>query len=119
LWNHGGDMMKIGVAPVIDPDAPVSAQDPDGQVIIGAIVVAYAQTAREAQKDRNLLGTEIAYYDNRNVVATSFTRGGSTEEDTQKARLLTDLLRSNTVTESGAKQKVAIDGVDYLAAAVK
>src|ERR1044071_7218771 len=85
LWNHGGGMMKIGVAPVIDPDAPVSAQDPDGQVIIGAVVVAYAQTAREAQQDRNLLGTEIAYYDNRNVIATSFTRSASGEEDTAKA----------------------------------
>jgi hypothetical protein len=119
LWNHGGDMMKIGVAPVIDPDAPVSAQDPDGQVIIGAIVVAYAQTAREAQQDRNLLGTEIAYYDNRNVMATSFTTGAAGAEDTAKARALTELLRSGALAEGGAKQKVAIAGVDYLAAAVK
>src|SRR5689334_15889360 len=118
-WNSAEkSMMKIGVAPVIDPDAPISARDPEGVVIIGAIVVAYSQTARVAQKDRNLLGTEIAYYDNKNVVATSFTRGASGEEDTAKARQLTDLLRSNTVTESGAKHKVAIDGVDYLAAAV-
>jgi hypothetical protein len=125
LWNHGG-MMKIGVAPVIDPDAPVSAQDPEGQVIIGAIVVAYAQTAREAQQDRNLLGTEIAYYDNRNVMATSFTTGATGTEDTAKARVLTELLQSGKPTEGGGKQvgreaaqKVTIDGVDYLAAAVK
>jgi hypothetical protein len=119
LWNHGGDMMKIGVAPVIDPDAPVSAQDPDGQVIIGAIVVAYAQTAREAQQDRNLLGTEIAYYDNRNVMATSFTTGVAGAEDTARARALTDLLRSGVLAEGGAKQKITIAGVDYLAAAVR
>jgi hypothetical protein len=120
IWNYGDKgMMKVGVAPVIDPDAPVSGKDPDGVVIIGAIVVAYAQTAREAQQDRNLLGTEIAYYDNKNVVATSFTRGGGTEEDTAKARQLTELLRSGAVTESGAKQKTTIDGVDYVAAAVR
>ena len=119
VWNRGGDMLKIGVAPVIDPDAPVSAQDPDGQVIIGAVVVAYAQTAREAQQDRNLLGTEIAYYDNRNVMATSFTTGATGTEDTAKARALTDLLRSGVLTEGGAKQKITIAGVDYLAAAVK
>jgi hypothetical protein len=118
LWTHGGGMMKIGVAPVIDPDAPVSAQDPEGQVIIGAIVVAYAQTAREAQQDRNLLGTEIAYYDNRNVMATSFTTGAGAE-DTAKARALTDLLRSGALADGGAKQKIAIEGVDYLAATVK
>lgn len=117
IWNYKG-MMKIGVAPVIDPDAPVAAQDPDGQVIIGAIVIAYAQTAKEAQQDRRLLGTEIAYYDNRNVVATSFTTGATGEEDTQRARLLTELLRSGKLAENG-KQRVAIDGVDYLAAAVK
>jgi len=119
IWNNGEKgMMKIGVAPVIDPDAPISSKDPEGVVIIGAIVVAYAQTAKEAQKDRNLLGTEIAYYDNKNVVATSFTRAGS-EEDTAKARQLTELLKSGAITESGAKQKTSVDGVDYLAAAVK
>jgi hypothetical protein len=120
IWNYGEKgMMKVGVAPVVDPDAPMSGKDPDGVVIIGAIVVAYAQTAREAQQDRNLLGTEIAYYDNKNVVATSFTRGAGTEEDTAKARQLTELLRSGAITESGAKQKTTVDGVDYLAAAVK
>ncbi|HMG56826.1 MAG TPA: MXAN_5187 C-terminal domain-containing protein [Kofleriaceae bacterium] len=120
IWNYGGKgIMKVGVAPVIDPDAPVSAQDPDGQVIIGAIVVAYAQTAKEAQQDRNLLGTEIAYYDNRNVVATSFTTGAPGEEATTRARQLTELLRSGGLSEGGAKQRVSIGGVDYLAAAVK
>src|SRR6185503_13301778 len=119
IWNYGEKgMMKVGVAPVIDPDAPISAKDPEGVVIIGAIVVGYAQTAKEAQKDRNLLGTEIAYYDNKNVVATSFTREGSSEEDTAKARQLSDLVRSGVITES-AKQKTTIDGVDYVAAAVK
>jgi hypothetical protein len=126
LWSYGTKgMMKIGVAPVIDPDAPISSKDPEGVVIIGAIVVGYAQTAREAQKDRNLLGTEIAYYDNKTVIATSFTRGFGGEEDTAKARQLTELLRSggiNAVGEAGGKQnkqKISVDGVDYLAAAVK
>jgi len=118
IWTHG-EMMKIGVAPVIDPDAPTSAKDPEGAVIIGAIVVAYAQTAREAQQDRTLLGTEIAYYDRRNVMATSFTRGATGEEDTAKSRVLSALLASGSLVEGGAKQKIAIDGVDYLAAAVK
>ncbi|HEU4728056.1 MAG TPA: MXAN_5187 C-terminal domain-containing protein [Kofleriaceae bacterium] len=123
IWSNAQKgmtgMMKIGVAPVVDLDAPVPSNDPEGVVIIGAIVVAYAQTAREAQQDRNLLGTEIAYYDNKNVVATSFTRGGSGEEDTAKARALTELLKSGAVAETGAKQRITVDGVDYLAAAVK
>jgi hypothetical protein len=129
LWNSGQKampgMMKIGVAPVVDLDAPVPSNDPEGVVIIGAIVVAYAQTAREAQQDRNLLGTEIAYYDNKNVVATSFTRPGTGEEDTAKARQLTELLRSGAVTETDPRQRITkqqritLDGVDYVAATVK
>ncbi len=120
IWDYGEKgMMKIGVAPVIDPEAPVSAKDPDGVVIIGAIVVAYAQTAKNAQQDRALLGTEIAYYDGKKVVASSFTRTVGGDEDTAKARQLGQLLQSGTVNEAGSKQRVTIDGVDYLTAAIK
>lgn len=113
-----GRMMKIGVAPVIDPDAPVPANDPDGVVIIGAVVVAYAQTAQQAQHDKALLGTEIAYYDGQKVVATSFTKGATTEEDTGKQTALGDLLKTNKVTLSSGQQKVTLDGTNYYAAAV-
>lgn len=119
IWDYNDRMMKIGVAPVIDPDAPVPANDPDGVVIIGAIVVAYAQTAQEAQHDKSLLGTEIAYYDGNRVFATSFTKDGATEEDTAKGKSLSDILKSGKITQSsGQPQKVKIDGVDYYAAAV-
>jgi len=91
IFDYQDRLMKIGVAPVIDPDAPVPASDPDGVVIIGAIVVAYAQTASEAQHDKTLLGTEIAYYDQNRVFATSFTKPGVLEEDTGKGKQLTRL----------------------------
>jgi len=119
IWDYGEKgMMKLGVAPVIDPEAPVSAKDPDGVVIIGAIVVAYAQTAKNAQQDKALLGTEIAYFDGKRVVASSFTRGGG-DEDTAKARALGQLLERGTINETGGKQRIAIDGSDYIVAAVK
>jgi hypothetical protein len=118
LWNDRGRVMKIGVAPVIDPDAPVPASDPDGVVIIGAVVVAYAQTAQQAQQDKRLLGTDIAYYDSKKVVATSFTRGMGTDEDTAKAAALGELLTSGKVKEGGGQQRVTVDGVPYYAAAV-
>jgi len=120
MWDYQDRMMKIGVAPVIDPDAPVPANDPDGVVIIGAIVVAYAQTAQEAQHDKLLLGTEIAYYDGNRVFATSFTKSGSLEEDTSKGKQLTDILKTGKIVQASSQpQKVKIDGVDYLAAAVQ
>ena len=116
-WNYGDKgMLKVGVAPVIDPDAPPSS-DPDGVSIIGAVVVAYAQTAQEAQKDRALLGTEIAYYDGTHVVSTSFTRAGSTEEDTNRSKQLGAVFEAN----GGAPNQVVItvDGVAYKVASVQ
>ena len=86
---------RLGEAPpVIDADAPVPANDPDGVVIIGAVVVAYAQTAQQAQMDKRLLGTEIAYYDDQRVVATSFTKNNTNEEDTAKAGQLSALVKA-------------------------
>jgi type II secretory pathway pseudopilin PulG len=118
IWNDRGRMMKIGVAPVIDQDAPVPANDPDGVVIIGAIVVAYSQTAQMAQLDKRLLGTEIAYYDGGKVVASSFTKGTGNEEDTAKVAQLTELVKSGKVKEGAGQVKVMIDGLPYYAAAV-
>ncbi|MBX3158215.1 MAG: hypothetical protein KF773_19765 [Deltaproteobacteria bacterium] len=47
-------MLRVGAAPVINPsDAS----------ILGAVVIAYAQTAQNAQVDKQLLGTEIVYFD--------------------------------------------------------
>jgi len=120
LKDDKGTMMKIGVAPVIDPDAPVNPKDIEGVSIIGAIVVAYEQTAKETQKDRALLGTDIAYYTaSRGVVASSFTRGGGNEEDTVKARALTELLKDKKIGENATKQRITIGDQDYLAAGVK
>jgi hypothetical protein len=117
-WNDGKQAMRIGVAPVIDPAAP-NIKDPENPVIIGAIVVAYAQTGKSAQQDRALLGTEIAYFDNKRVVASSFTRGGSDAEDTEKAVMLTQLLENGTLGEGASKLKISLDGGEYLAAAVR
>ena len=118
IWDYGEKgMMKIGVAPVIDPDT-MDPKNPDGVSIRGAIVVAYAQTAKNAQQDKALLGTEIAYYDGKRVVASSFVRAGG-DEDTAKAKKLTNLLDSGKVTDSASKQKITIGDTDYLIAAVR
>ena len=119
IWNYGDKgMMKVGVAPIIDPEAPVNSKDPEGVVIIGAIVVAYAQTARSTQEDRKLLGTEISYYDGKRVIASSFTHGSTLEEDTGKRDAVSILLASGKLSESGI-QRVSILDTEYLAATVK
>src|SRR6185503_3192733 len=50
--------------------------------------------------------------------ATSFTKPGSTEEDTGKGKQLTDLAKSGKLSPTSGQQTVTIDGVAYLAAAV-
>jgi hypothetical protein len=119
VWRNQSQMMKIGVAPVIDPTAQVAGND-EGTAIIGAVVVAYAQTAAAAQKDKNLLGPEIAYYDAQTVAATSFTKGATSEEDTDKGKRLVEIVKSGKVSPTtDKKQTVTIDGVDYFAAAFR
>ncbi|MBA3502352.1 MAG: hypothetical protein H0T65_18450 [Deltaproteobacteria bacterium] len=119
IWDYGEKgMMKIGVAPIIDPDN-VNPKNPEGVAIIGAIVVAYAQTANSARNDKDLLGTEIAYFDGKRVVASSFVRDGSKDEDRAKAGELRKLLESGKVSDAASKQRITIDGTDYLIAAVK
>lgn len=118
IWHHKGQLMKVGIAPVTDPEAPINPKDVEGVSIIGAIVVAYAQTATATQRDSALLGTEIAYFDGDRVLASSFTRGGSVE-DTAKAAQLTKLIESKQVGEGAAKQKITIGDEEYLAAAVR
>ena len=118
IWTHQDEMMRIGVAPVIDPDAPVATGDPDGVVIIGAVVVAYSQTAQQAQNEKRQLGTEIAYFDGTRVFASSFTHGSS-EEDTSMSKRIAELIKSGKVTTKSSQPHVVnLDGTDYLAAAL-
>jgi hypothetical protein len=119
IWRNQDQMMKIGVAPVINPDAQVQAND-EGTAIIGAIVVAYSQTSQGAQIDKSLLGTEIAYYDAQTVAATSFTKGATSEEDSDKGKRLNEIIKAGKVAPgSKTQQRVNIDGVDYFAAAFR
>jgi len=113
-WDQGGEkgLMRIGVAPVIDPDAPVNPKDPDGVSIIGAIVVAYAQTAKESQLDKLALGTDIAYTSGKRVTATSFTKGSG--EDTARAKELQDLLAAGALG-AGEKKWIELGGDSYVA----
>jgi hypothetical protein len=115
VWHKDDKtLMKIGVASIIDPDK-LSASPDESAAIIGAVVVAYAQTAKKAQAEKNLLGPDVAYYDRSNVIASSFTRGGG-EEDTSKAQALTAQL-GQLNADKGIQ--ISVGGADYLAAAVK
>lgn len=113
LWRNGELLMKVGVAPLVDPEAKPTERDGEAYAIVGAIVVAYAQTANEAQRDRDLLGTEIAYFDGDRVITSSFTKGGARNEDTARAQALAPSLKSLT-----EKRTIAVGSHSYVAAKV-
>jgi hypothetical protein len=116
IWYYGDKMLKVGVAPIVDITLGNDDQDKN---IVGAIVIAYAQTSKSAQQDKALLGTEIAYFDAKRVVASSFTRGPGGDEDTGKAKRLSELLAQGTLVDNKGGERVTIDDTGYLAAAVK
>ncbi len=114
VWDYQDKgMMRVGIGSVVDPEAPDAKP-------IGAVVVAYSQTAKEAQIQARRLGAEVAYYssgDGARVFASSFLRS-SNEEDTAKRAEIAAQLKVSALT-AGKAARVVIGGRPYLAASVK
>jgi len=118
IWHYPGKgLMRVGVATIIDPDAPI-AEGSEGAPIKGAVVAAYALTSDDARKQEGLLGADVAYVDGGTVFATSFRRDGKNEEDTDmQAQLRAELSKAGLDKPDGIK-KISLGGRDYLAAAL-
>ena len=87
IWTLSGSMTRVAVAPVIQPDGTIR----------GALLVGYVVTARDAQAKRDLLGTEIAYFQNGKVHTSSFVSEGTGEtakEDGNKTQALNQICSS-------------------------
>lgn len=110
VWDYQDKgMMRVGIGSVVDPEAPDAKP-------IGAVVVAYSQTAKEAQIQARRLGAEVAYYNGDRVFASSFLR--SSREDTAKRAEIAGQLKSSSLS-TGKAARITIGGVPYLVAAVK
>ena len=113
VWNYETiGPMKAAVAPIVDADM--------GEAV-GAVVIAYSITGEEASRQKELLGTEVAYFFNDSVYATSF--GGSKDSDKRSslaAPLFTDGLATQALdSQQGFADLVTIelDGEEYIATA--
>ncbi len=113
IWNMGKGLMRVGVAPVIDPNAAATKDNPDG--VLGMVVAAYSLTADEARKQQSLLGTDVAYFDNGQVFATSFKHGDTAEEDTAMQGQLSKELAASGLGKPGTQASVSLGGNDYIA----
>lgn len=124
IWDYPDlGMMKVGIAPIIDPDAQVTSPDPDSAVVIvGAVVVAYAQTSADAQSQADLMGVQLAYLDNGKASATSFRRGADDKaENTQRQSQVAAAVKANASLTAQNKEPVQITlgDVTYFAANVQ
>ncbi|RMH37121.1 MAG: HAMP domain-containing protein [Deltaproteobacteria bacterium] len=102
VWNYTQlkQMMKVGVAPIID----------DVDEVAGAIVIAYALTAKEARLQRGLLGLDVAYFYGDTVHATSFVDSTS-REDVGRRKQLQDAIFKTGLVEKAMERGVADDVV--------
>jgi len=116
IWNMGKGLMRVGVAPVIDPEAVATKDNPDA--VLGFVVTAYSLTSDEARKQERLLGTDVAYFDNGQVFATSFKREGKDEEDTAMQGELSKQLASSGLGKAGASGQVDLGGHNFVATSI-
>ncbi len=114
IWDfQGRGLLKVGVAPVVDPDF---------DKIIGGLVVGYSLTSTEAQRQQGLLGADVAYFYDGKVYATSFRKNAN--EDTAKQALVSQQVASAKLDVDALEHVLAeqvvqfeIDGDLYLATA--
>jgi hypothetical protein len=75
VWNFDGHLYRVGTAPI---------RSKAGQVV-GALVVGYVASASDAASDRDRLGTDVAYFLDGKIHASSFHREGGSESAEEKA----------------------------------
>jgi hypothetical protein len=108
-WSFSGGLYHVGIAPIRGSSG-----------IAGALIIGFAASARDAGADKDRVGTEIAYFVDKKVQASSWKKEGgeSTEEKSLNAALtdakLAEMAASGQV---GEPVRVNIAGEDYLAAA--
>ena len=81
LWNLDGGMYRIGAAPI---------RGAQGNVI-GAVFVGFVQANRDAFNEREVIGTDVAYFLDGKIHASSFQRQGeeSSSSETKEEKALT------------------------------
>lgn len=113
IWTFAGRMTRVALAPVAKPDGRV----------VGALLIGYVLSAKEARARRDLLGTDVAYFHAGKVQTSSFVAAdGTGKEDANKIQALSSKLfqESKIVDDVLAKgvaqtQTMTLDGQEYLA----
>jgi len=113
-----GHMTSLASAPILKADGKV----------LGALLIGYVVTARDAQSKRDLVGSDVAYFFDGKVQTSSFTEGdleNGKEDGNRTQALNAALFQSGNKPGSEALAKGAateiftltLDGRDYVAIA--
>lgn len=83
MWTWQNRVHVVAVAPISRPDG----------TIVGALVLAWAVSAKTAQENRDLLGAEIGYFHDGKVHASSFVSAAdASKEDVAKTQALSNFV---------------------------
>jgi hypothetical protein len=109
LWVFDGHMYRVGAAPI---------RSRSGQ-IAGALVIGYVASVKDAAADRDKLGTEVAYFLDGKVHASSFRKSGgeSAEEKAMAAQLFDAKLADPALAgDLGKPFHIKLSGEEYVGA---
>ena len=110
VWMFDNHMYRVGAAPI---------RSRSGQ-IVGALVIGYVSSVKDAAVDRDKLGVEVAYFLDGKVQASSFKReGGESVEEKALAMQLFDgakLADPALASEMGKVFFIKLGGEEYAGA---
>jgi hypothetical protein len=75
MWNFDGHLYRVGAAPVRSKTGAV----------VGALVIGYVASASDASSDRDKLGSEVAYFLDGKIAASSMKKEGGGESAEERA----------------------------------
>lgn len=115
VWNHETiKLMRAGVAPIANAETGER---------VGAIIIGFPLTVKQARIQQRILGAEVAYFHNDSIFATSFTRNAG-EEDVEmqgwlNAVLAIDNLGAAALQRNTVVVSASVGGSDYLVTALR
>lgn len=111
VWNFDGHLYRVGSAPIRSKSGAV----------VGALVIGYNASSTDSEADRDKLGTQVAYFLDGKIHASSFKKeGGESAEEKALAASLFDGPRLADGAVAGNLTPVTpikINGEDFVAAA--
>ena len=111
VWDFDGRMTQIAMAPIRSRQ----------QEVVGVLVMGRATSGKDASNDGDSLGSEVAYFLDGKVQASSMRKGGG--ESAKEKALATQLFEGKKLADPALAGnltrpfEVVVDGERYLAAA--